>query len=76
MNNAGDFENTRNVYATQLSNKCLSAYTSHCATSAMQELGVDIVVKGPSDDALLDLLADLLWQNRHLSQTTSEVQHA
>ena len=73
VENTVDFESTRKDFASQLSKKTLSVYVSHCSATALHDLGVDVAINSHFNDDLLDLMADLLWANRHIS--TSEVQH-
>ena len=75
IENTVNFDFTRKDYALQLSSKTLSVYMSHCSATALPDLGVDIAISSHCNDDLLDLMADFLWQNRHLSLSTSEVQH-
>ena len=75
MENTVNFEFTRKDYALQLSVKTLSVYMSHCSATALPDLGVDVAISSHCNDALLDLMADFLWQNRHLSPSSNEVQN-
>ena len=51
---------------TSLSEQVLFAWTFHCARDSRTELGIDIVLERPDKEQLLDCLAQLLWDHRHL----------
>ena len=51
---------------TPLSEQVLKAWTFNCARESRLELGVDIVQGTPDKELLLDRLAEILWNYRHL----------
>ena len=40
----------------------------HLAWGGREELGADVVLDEPDDEVLLEALADLLWEHRHLGR--------
>lgn len=56
-----------------LSNQVLGFLFTHCAWQGMEILSSDIALKmDPEDDSLLDVIANLVWRNRHTASTTGD----
>lgn len=56
-----------------LSNQVLGFLFTHCAWQGKEILSSDIALKmDAEDDALLDAIANLVWQNRHTASTTGD----
>jgi len=61
--------------ALPLHSATLKIYLSEFSMTALKDLGVDVVIHSSIDDGILDLFIDLLWENRHLSNSLIEVQN-
>jgi len=58
-----------------LHQQVFTIWLKHFSRQGSQQLGTDVLMN-PADvnpDALLDTLADLLWQHRHLTNTSEDI---
>lgn len=62
----GQAEYLRSKSGSHLLKQVVGTFLSHCALSAPEELGVDIVIAGSLDESLLEAFADFVWQHRRL----------